>query len=71
MSDNSRNVQPSAFSDPKKLISLQACRVLHREPQLLQKVKDDFQYVLRSLRTIMFINIINGSLNGMQIDVIR
>ena len=34
-------------------------------------LKDDFQSVLRSLRTLMFINIINGSLDGMQIDVIR
>ena len=33
--------------------------------------KDDFQYVLRSLRTLMFVNIINGSLDGMRIDVIR
>ena len=36
-----------------------------------QKFKDDFQSVLRSLRTLMFINIINGSLDGMRIDVIR
>ena len=28
-------------------------------------LKDDFQSVLRSLRTLMFINIINGSLDGM------
>ena len=34
-------------------------------------LKDDFQSVLRSLRTLVFINIINGSLDGMQIDVIR
>ena len=34
-------------------------------------IKDDFQSVLRSLRTLMFINIINGSLDGMRIDVIR
>ena len=34
------------------------------------KLKDDFQSVLRSLRTLMFINIINGSLDGMRIDVI-
>ena len=34
-------------------------------------VKDDFQSVLCSLRTLMFINIINGSLDGMRIDVIR
>ena len=33
--------------------------------------KDDFQFVLRSLRTLMFVNIINGSLDGMQINVIR
>ena len=33
--------------------------------------KDDFQSVLRSLRTLMFINITNGSLDGMRIDVIR
>ena len=33
--------------------------------------KDDFQSVLRSLRTLMFIYIINGSLDGMRIDVIR
>ena len=33
-------------------------------------IKDDFQSVLCSLRTLMFINIINGSLNGMRIDVI-
>ena len=35
------------------------------------KFEDDFQSVLRSLRTLMFIKIINGSLDGMQIDVIR
>ena len=34
------------------------------------KVKDDFQSVLRSLRTLMFINIIHGSLDEMRIDVI-
>ena len=34
-------------------------------------VKDDFQFVLRSLSTLMFINIINGSLDGMRIVVIR
>ena len=34
-------------------------------------IKDDFKPVLRSLRTLMFINIINGSLDGMRIDVIR
>ena len=34
-------------------------------------LKDDFQSVLGSLRTIMFLNIINGSLDGMRIDVIR
>ena len=28
-------------------------------------VKDDFQSVLRSLRTLMFINIISGALDGM------
>ena len=33
--------------------------------------KDDFQPVLPSLRTLIFTNIINGSLNGMRIDVIR
>ena len=33
--------------------------------------KDDFQSVLRSLKTLMFITIINGSLDGMRIDVIR
>ena len=33
--------------------------------------KDDFQSVLRSLRTLMFINIINGALDAMRIDVIR
>ena len=32
---------------------------------------NDLQSVLRSLRTPMFINIINRSLNGMRIDVIR
>ena len=35
------------------------------------KLKDDFQSVLRSLRTLMFLNIIHGSLDGMRIDVIR
>ena len=34
-------------------------------------VKDYFQSVLRSLRTLMFVNIINGSPDGMQINVIR
>ena len=34
-------------------------------------IKDDFQSILHSLRTLMFINIIIGSLDGMQIDVIR
>ena len=34
-------------------------------------VKDDFQSVLRSLRTLMFINIISGALDGMRIDAIR
>ena len=29
-----------------------------------QEVKDDFQSLLRSLRTLMFIKIINGSLDG-------
>ena len=38
---------------------------------LTPKVKDDFQAVLRSLRTLIFINIINGALDGMQIGVIR
>ena len=33
--------------------------------------KDDFQSILLSLKTLMFINIINGSLDGMQIDVIH
>ena len=33
-------------------------------------VKDDFQSVLRYLRTLIFINI-NGSLDVMRIDVIR
>ena len=35
------------------------------------RLKDDFQSELRSLRTLMFINIINGALDGMRIDVIR
>ena len=35
------------------------------------QLKDDFQFVLRRLRTLVFINIINGSLDGMRIDVIR
>ena len=35
------------------------------------KFKDDFQSLLRSLRTLKFINIINGSLDEMEIDVIR
>ena len=35
------------------------------------KLKDDFQSVLRNLRTLMLINTINGSLDGMRIDVIR
>ena len=34
-------------------------------------VKDDFQSVLCSLRTLMFINIINGAIDGIRIDVIR
>ena len=34
-------------------------------------IKDDFQSVLLTLGTLMFINIINVSLDGMQIDVIR
>ena len=33
--------------------------------------KDDVQSVLRSLRTLTFVNIINGSLDGMRIDVVR
>ena len=33
-------------------------------------VTDDFQSVLHSLRTLMFKNIISGTLNGMRIDVI-
>ena len=33
--------------------------------------KDDFQSILRSLRTLMVINIINGSLGGMRIDVVH
>ena len=41
------------------------------EKHLQWKFKDDFQSVLRSLRTLMFVNIINGSLDGMRIDVIR
>ena len=39
--------------------------------QQIDFFKDDFQSVLRSLRTLMFINIINGSLDGMRIDAIR
>ena len=35
------------------------------------RFKDNFQSVLRSLRTIMFINNINVSLDGMRIDIIR
>ena len=38
---------------------------------VLLTLKDDFQTVLRSLRTLMFTNIINGSLDGMRIDVFR
>ena len=38
---------------------------------VLLTLKDDLQTVLRSLRTLMFTNIINGSLDGMRIDVIR
>ena len=34
-------------------------------------LKDDFQSVLRSFRTLMFINILNGSLDGMRINFIR
>ena len=34
-------------------------------------LKDDFQFVLQSLRTLMFMNIKHGSLDGMRIDVIR
>ena len=34
-------------------------------------LKDDFQFVLRNIRTLMFVNIINGSLDGMRIDVVR
>ena len=37
----------------------------------IENIKDDFQSVLRSLRTVMFMNIINGELDGMRIDVIR
>ena len=36
----------------------------------LKVIKDNFQSVLRSLRTLMFINIINGALDGMRMDVI-
>ena len=36
-----------------------------------ESIKDDFQSVLCSVRTLMFINIINGSLDGMRINVIR
>ena len=35
------------------------------------RFKDNFQAVLRSLRTLIFINNINGSLDGMRIDIIR
>ncbi len=34
-------------------------------------IKNDFQSELRSHRTLIFINITNGSLDGMRIDVIR
>ena len=34
-------------------------------PEEHEYVKDDFQSVLCSLRTLMFINTINGSLDGM------
>ena len=35
------------------------------------ELKDDFKSILRSLRTLMFINIINSSLDGMGMDVIH
>ena len=38
---------------------------------MIVALKDDFQSVLHCLRTLMFVNIINGSLDGMRIDVIR
>ena len=44
---------------------------LIRNCRQVQVLKDDFQSVLRSLSTLMFINILNGSLDGMQVDVIR
>ena len=34
-------------------------------------VKDDFQSALHSLRALLLVNIISGSLDGMQIDVIH
>ena len=43
---------------------------IHNLDMILQ-LKDDFQSVLRSLGTLMFIDIINGSLDGLRIDVIR
>ena len=47
------------------------CTVCFNIHNTFGDLRDDFQSVLRSLRTLMVINIINGSLNGMWINVIR
>ena len=41
------------------------CTVCFNIHNTFGDLRDDFQSVLRSLRTLMVINIINGSLNGM------
>ena len=59
------------FSEiPAKLQYCHGNETLTRE-WCKNRFKDDFQSVLRSLRTLIFINIINGTLDGMRIDVIR
>ena len=54
----------------KQEVIIQPIRAVNNEALNHQLDLNDFQSVLCSLRTPMFINIINGSFDGMQIDVI-
>ena len=53
------------------LFLLPAQTNLRKFYKLPPTLKDDFQSVLHGVRTLMFINIINSSLDGMRIDVIH
>ena len=55
----------------QEVITIQIIRAVNNEALNHQLGFNDFQSVLHSLRTRMFKNIMNGSFDGMQIDVIR